>query len=266
MLDFNKEIKPDIATYYNDGELRLPIHLYLPKGFDKNKKYKAVVAIHGGSWEAIKETPDEWDGGWMRHTARYYADKGLVGIVFSYRCITLDGVYIPEIISDCNYALKFIKENYPFIDLDNVIFMGDSAGGQLCLALAMGLTLKDEPYIKPKMVVAYNPVTDCALDKWMHCSRTEEDAKAVSPIYNIKKLSMPVLVMHGTKDIYVDINDSRTFVKKMQDSGCDIELIEREGENHAFILYGFWAPPEEVIEDYRVTEEHLLKKFPDLYE
>ena len=266
MLDFNKEIKPDIATYYDHGEPRLPIHLYLPKGFDKNKKYKAVIAIHGGSWEAINETPDEWDGGWMRHIARYYADKGLVGIVFSYRCITIDNVYLPDLISDCKNALKFIRENYHFIDFDNVIFMGDSAGGHLCLSLAMNLSLKDELAIVPKMVVAYNPVTDCTIEKWLHCSKTEEDARRVSPLYNAKKLHMPVLLMHGTADIYVDINDSREFVKKMKDTGCDIELIEREGENHAFILYGFWAPSEEVIEDYCVTEEYLLKKIPDLYE
>ncbi len=261
MFDFSKEIKPDIDTYYNMGSLQLPIHVYLPKGFDKNKKYKTVVAIHGGGWESMLETPTQWDGGWMRHCARYYAALGFVGIVFSYRSIKLsEDTDVSELIADCNDALGYIKKNFAFVDTDNVIFAGDSAGGHLVLSLAMGLTLDKKAEITPRLVIAYNPVTDCTAERWKYCGQTEESAKAASPMDNVKKIDASILLMHGLSDTVVKIDDSRRFYEKMLHAGNDIEMIERPNEEHAFILYGYTATPESVAADYKITEEYIMRK------
>ena len=267
MFNFDTETKPNINTFYKDIGIKLPIQVYLPENFSEDKKYKAVIAIHGGAWAAFKETPDSWDGGTMRHMAMYFRDKGLVGIVFSYRDIKFNETTdISDLIEDCNDALKFIKENYKFIDFENIVFSGDSAGGHLALSLAMDLTLKEGVAISPKAVLAYNPVTKCNCKLWGFCGIDEKHRKDASPIDNVKKIKPSILLMHGLSDTVVTIDDSREFYSKMKALENDIEMIERENEKHAFIIYGYTAPPENVKEDYRISEEYLLKKIKNLYD
>ena len=56
--------RADVDVFYKKvGDLKLPLQVFLPDCFDEKNKYKTVIAIHGGGWESLKETPLEWDGG-----------------------------------------------------------------------------------------------------------------------------------------------------------------------------------------------------------
>ena len=94
-----------ISVFYKTvGNLKLPLQVYLPDNFDKTKKYKTVIAIHGGAWHSLKETPADWNGGWMAGNVKYYAKKGYVGIVFSYRDLDF------EANGDVDAAVKILRE------------------------------------------------------------------------------------------------------------------------------------------------------------
>ena len=251
-----KAKKADISVFYKSvGDLKLPLNVYLPDGFKENKKYKCVIAIHGGGWTSLKKTPDNWDGGWMAGNVKYYAEKGYVGIVFSYRDIryTKD-CHAGLLLQDCCDAIKYISDNFSFADVKGGVIMGDSAGGHLALCLAMGLGCGADGLILPEKIAAYNPVTDCVCDKWNYLAA---EPLKYSPLHNIKKAEGKILVMHGNRDDVVDINDSITFTEKMKKAGNDIELIEVADAKHAFILFGYTAKEEDVLVALKRTDEHF---------
>ncbi len=253
-----KNRKADINVYYkNDGELSLPLQVFLPEDFDRNKNYKTVIAVHGGAWASLKETPVDWDGGWMACNAKYYTQKGCVGIVFSYRDIDFDeNTDVGDILEDCNDALDYIKNEFSFVDLDDVIFMGDSAGGHLVLSLALELAESGASSIQPKYIAAYNPVTDCECEKWKYCAKDGDGAK-FSPIHNVKKINSKILVMHGTNDTVVDIENSHKFVEKMKDAGNDITMVDFPDAAHAFILFGYMSEESDILKAAEITDKWL---------
>ena len=81
-----RAIEPDIDEAYKTvDDVRLPIKMYLSD--DETNGKTAILAIHGGSWYAVKEDSDTWNGSWMNYQAQYYADKGYTTAAISYRSI-----------------------------------------------------------------------------------------------------------------------------------------------------------------------------------
>ncbi len=255
-LEVLNDKKADINVFYkNVGELSLPLQVFLPDGFDEGKKYKTIIAIHGGGWHSLTETPVEWNGSWMANTAKHYARKGYVGIVFSYRDLDFgeDGD-VGDLLVDCRDAMEYIKTNFSFVDAENIVLMGDSAGGHLALCLGMCLPCGEKSALMPNKIAAYNPVTDCTSDKWSYCAK---DAEMYSPMDNIKLTDAEILMMHGTADAIVDIEDSRLFTEKMKEAGNNISMVEIPGAGHAFILFGYKSSDEEVVKALDITDEVL---------
>jgi len=248
--------KADISVFYKTVDnLKLPLQVFLPDNFDKKNKYKTIIAIHGGGWYSFKETPVNWDGGWMANNVKYYAQKGYVGIVFSYRDLKF-GVNgdVGNLIEDCCDAIRYIAHNFNFVDDKNVLLMGDSAGGHLALCIALCLPDGEKPAMKINKIAAYNPVTDCLSSKWSYCA---ENSVKYSPMHNIKRINSDILVMHGTKDSVVNIEDSRMFVEKMKAIGNNISMKEIPGAEHAFILFGYTAEEENVVKAIEFTDKYF---------
>lgn len=254
--DILNDKKADIKVFYKTvGDLKLPLQVFLPNKFKKTNKYKTIIAIHGGGWHSLKETPANWDGGWMANNVKYYTQKGYVGIVFSYRDIDFDAnCDVGYLLRDCYDAIKYIATNFSFIDNENILLMGDSAGGHLALCLGMGLPDGTKPAIKLNKIAAYNPVTNCVNDKW-RCSA--DQAMKYSPMDNINHIDAQVLVMHGTKDTVVNIEHSRLFVEKMKAAGNNVSMIEIPGAKHAFVLFGYSAEEKDVINALELTNKYF---------
>ena len=248
--------KADISVFYKTVDnLKLPLQVFLPDSFNKSEKYKTVIAIHGGGWRSLKKTPDCWNGGWMANNVKYYAEKGYVGIVFSYRDLRFtENSDVGDLLKDCRDALKYIADNFSFADKENILIMGDSAGAHLALCLGMCLPDGQNSALKPNRIIACNPITDCVEGKWNHCA---ENTKLYSPVHNIKRIDADVLIMHGTEDATVSIEDSRIFTNSMKALGNNISMIEIPGAKHAFILFGYTADEKDVLDALKLADEHF---------
>ena len=259
LYNSKNDIKPDINTTYKSvSGVQLPISVYLPENFDETKKYPTAIVIHGGGWYAVNPESPAWTGGVMRHNAIYYKNQGFIGITFSYRSINLSlDTEASDLISDCFDALNYIKNNFDFIDENKVIFMGDSAGGHLALSLIMNLCTPTDLSINPQLAVICNPVSDCVCEKWSYCAKSEASRAAVSPLHNIKRVKPKILLIHGTSDGCVDINDTRKFYEAMEAEGNDIELIELLERKHAFIVYGYRDSDEQVSEVHELIDTYI---------
>ncbi|MDY3929626.1 MAG: prolyl oligopeptidase family serine peptidase [Clostridia bacterium] len=255
-------VKPNKSIIYKKASgVNLALNVYYPENC--REKTPVALCVHGGGWTAIdKENQpiDNWQGSWMKHQAVYYAKRGFVGIEITYRSIKLEGVEITDIVEDCEDAVRFVRKNIEYADVDNMFAIGDSAGGQLVLCLAFS---KDEK-VRPKAVVACNPVTDCVEKTWEYISCSEEIRRKYSPMFNVKKSEVSFLVVHGTADDIVPYETAVEYVEKMKKIGNDIELLSIDGGKHAFILYEYKSTDDEVLEYMHKIDKFIDKQFPNM--
>lgn len=233
-----KKILPKTDCSYKtvDG-VRLPVKIYIPE--ENKNKQTLVAAIHGGSWYAVKEDADTWDGSWMNFQAQYYADKGYTTAVFSYRSIDFDETtQVFDLINDCKDALEFIRQKVPF---KRLILMGDSAGGHLAIELGM------DKNINADIVIAANPVLDCTEKSWAHITKSKQEAEKASPVFHVKKIKPALLLMHGDCDTIVNCKITEKYCADMKQAGNDCEYIPLHGAEHAFILQGYRSKDEDVM-------------------
>jgi dipeptidyl aminopeptidase/acylaminoacyl peptidase len=63
--------------------------------------------------------------------------------------------------------------------------------------------------------------------------RQAPDFRAVSPIHYPEQFSVPILLMHGKKDLRVQVRQSREMAEKLKKAGKDYIYIEQpEGDHH----------------------------------
>lgn len=252
-----KDKKSDINLFYKTvNGLNLPMQVFLPDGNIHNAQ--TILAIHGGGWnDAIKDNA-AWEGGWMANNARYLAEKGFVGVVISYRSLTVsDQLNVGDLLTDCVDAIKYIRKYLTFIDFDNIIYMGDSAGGYLVTML--GLSQDDE--IRPKSAVSLNPVLGSLDSKWSYGFRNCEDIDKLTPSKMIGEKCADFLFIHGTADKIVDMKYTEELNDLLNRRGHRSKLIKIPDAEHAFILYDYKYSDEYVTNIMEQIIEYINKNF-----
>lgn len=105
------------------------IDLRLPKS---KGPHPLVVNIHGGFWRA------KYDLGHAGHLCAALTAKGVATANLEYRRVGNEGGAWPNTFADIRGAYQFLRQNarkYNF-DVEKIVVIGHSAGGQLALALA----------------------------------------------------------------------------------------------------------------------------------
>lgn len=252
--DKTKYIKPDYAEIYRQvNGINLPVHIFNPKQQNDKNKY-VVICIHGGGWTTGRKDNDEWSGGDMIHQARIFAQLGYVGVAISYRSIKNDDTDILDLIDDCKKAVLYVKEKLN-TDNEHIVLIGDSAGAHL----ATNLGISDDDGVRPKMVIACNPVLDC-VNKFQYASDNEETRLLASPLFAKVNKCAEFLFINGDADRTTPVEDAAKMNKKLNDAGFKSELIVLKGILHAFILYDYRSTDGEVIRYMEIIEKYLDEK------
>lgn len=209
-----------------------------------------VLFIHGGGWIS-------GDKEMYREEALWLAPQGFACACISYRLAPL--FPFPAAIVDVQRFLTHAREQADHLQIDpqRLIAVGNSAGGHLaCMA---GLCDEDfetgAPVPKANGVVDIcgiadlrNPdtnhfaIANSFLEQFMggpHFGNEEAWAKA-SPIVHVSPNDAPFLIIHGTEDDVVPVQQSRDLAAALQGVGVRAEYIELDGEMHAFSL-GAWG-------------------------
>ena len=233
-----------------------PIHLsfYYPKDYNCNNKCPAFFFIHGGGWISHKvfDKEPDWQGDYLGYLARYYAKKGFVSVSIDYRLSTPDGqaehYQIIDCYDDCAEAVDYIlnRATQCGIDTENVFVLGESAGGHLAGLIA---TKYQRVGFRWKGSFLVNLITDLEGDiKWKervpkkssHPQLTKvpesEYAKFLSPIYNIRENTCPVVLIHGERDSVVELVHSERFYQRMKELAKECEFHIIKDTSHAFLL------------------------------
>ena len=275
--------EPREVVYKKVGDEPLKLFVFNPPDLKAGDRRAAVVCIHGGGWV----------GGDVRlffPHARYFASRGAVAISVQYRLCKPGGPTIFDCLADCKSAMRYIRANAGKLSVDpaRIAAMGDSAGGHLaaCLGVLDGL---DDPAddlavsAVPNALLLYNPILDLAttVNKWAlsipgiaepnaaklseeqiervasHGKTPLERANAISPMSAVAKGQPPVLLMHGTEDACVGVEQARQFSNAAVKAGNRCDYIELKGIAHAFVLVNYTAPEEVTAESIRAADRFL---------
>jgi acetyl esterase/lipase len=239
------QLQTDIV-YSTIGNHKMKLDLATPK--EGKGPFPAVICVHGGAWRmGNKKELREW--------IEYLAEEGFVAVSVGYRLVP-DCVW-PEPLDDCQTAVKWLRANAEKYQVDpkKIGAMGFSAGGHLVSFLGMldkasEQEKKDKIELSSKVQCVVNFFGPCdlcyygddetaqnAIFKPMLGYRFKENSevyKKASPLSYITKETAPFLILHGTEDRLVPIDQSRKLAEKLKDCGVSAKLMEFKGEDHGW--------------------------------
>ena len=226
---------------YDDrfGE-RTTMDVYLPDAAAADGP--ALLMIHGGGWSiGSKEV--------YRDHAERFAGAGYVVAAINYRLVP-EGAY-PAAIQDVMCALAFFQSraaDYGF-DPTRVAVTGYSAGGHLASMLGVATAV---PELQPDCA-AGSPALPAAVisgagpeDMRLFpgdpggvvdflggtADQVPEVYDLASPITHVSPEAAPYLFIHGTDDVFVDIEHSRRMRDALEDAGVEARILELAGSGH----------------------------------
>ena len=221
---------PEIFTVAADDGFALPAQLLKPKDFDPKKKYPVILYHYGGP--SAPTVLNIWQG--MGLFNQVLLDKGYLVFSVDNRSATaisktLENTILHQMIGtnelkDLLAGVKWLKSQ-SFVDPGRVGIWGWSYGG--CMTL-LALTRSQE--FKAGISVA--PVTDQRFHepKWAEFSMkrpqdTLEDWESVSLLRYAKDLHGRLMIVHGTYDDNVRIQNTWAFVDALVQAGKNFDMM-----------------------------------------
>lgn len=245
---------------YADGSRhRHALDVYSPRAGVQGAP--VLLQIHGGAW--IIGTKDTQG----RPLMNALVDQGWVCVAINYRLSPR--VKFPDHLVDCKLALAWIREHIAEYggDPNRVVVTGGSAGGHL--TTMVGLTANNPRY-QPGFEQIDTSVLACvpmygAYDLEQIFSAAPgpvgrrvgsfmgrlvigrglddpEPYREASPVHHVAPGAPPFLVVHGTIDNLVPVEQARRLVAELRDAGTEVTYVELEGAPHAFdVFHSTWA-------------------------
>lgn len=270
-LDRNALVPAEFLYYESSDGLKIPAFLFKPKNFDPNKKYPAIIWIHG---DGILQNRYGWhpskNYGVYYGFHQYLLHKGYVILSVDYRGSIgygrdfMHGHYMDLGGKDCDDIIQgaIYLKSLNFIDPERIGVWGLSYGGYLTLQSIIRRPEMFRAAINVAGVVDWN---DWAHDPggWWIQGRmgNPEDHKELyyqsAPINFVDRIRTPLLILHGTADFNVPFYESVRLIDALIKKGKNIEFMIYPGEDHYFIWSHTWRNVFQRIENY--FEKYLKK-------
>jgi acetyl esterase/lipase len=225
--------------------------LYLPAQAAPGQRFPAVVIIHGGGWSG-----GDKGAGREINIGTNLAQHGYVGFSVNYQLATKGHPVWPQNLFEVKTAVRWLRKNAARlkIDVDHLGVIGGSAGGHLAAMVALtgpqsGLDPQG-PYGEYSCAVQaavdlYGPAD--LMSDWpkkgpgvsmLPATRAEKPDlyRQASPVHYVRKDAPPILILHGTADNVVPLEQSRRFAEALKKAGARYELVVVEGAPHSFHL------------------------------
>jgi acetyl esterase/lipase len=242
----------------------LLMDVFTPKGAPNGL---GIVDVASGAWYSDRSKIRDHT---LAQIYEIFCSRGYV--VFAVRPGSKTRYTALEMDQHVKMAVRFIKENADEykIDRNKIGLTGASAGGHLA-TLASLTPLTSDPNSKNKVerhdttvaaVAVFFPPTDflewrdgntidpkvlapllavggtATLDSKLDGASGDEFhkmAKAISPLYQVGKPTIPFLLIHGDADEVVPLSHSQKLVNAIRSGGGDAELIIKAGGGHPWL-------------------------------
>jgi len=204
-------------------------------------------------------------GGYAFDPASFYDNlEALIAVSASARMFALDYHLTPEYrfptqLEDAEHCYRWLL--HEVASSQQLVVVGDSAGGNLVLALL--LRLRDSKMPLPALAICLSPATDFedrGEDEWKsarpecdwitqgmamqwadwYCSREERSNPLVSPVNADLRGLPPIYIQAGGSEILFE--RILAFVKRAKAQGVDVVLDTWPTMNHDFQAFGYDVP------------------------
>ncbi len=238
------------VAYLSKGRAE-KLDLYLPVRDDGGRR-PAIVIIHGGGWHGGDKAAKR-----EQNIGNTLAAAGYVCASVNYRlskksdhlATRLQEIW-PGNLHDCKNAVRFLRRHADkySIDQDHIGAIGGSAGGHLVAMLA---TTHKEDGLDPDgalskyscriqavvpMYGVHDVVEQARLKDNSMTEAQEQLCRQASPVTYITTDDPPALILHGTKDALVPVEQSRILHQRLRAAKIPSQLIVIEGAPHSFHL------------------------------
>lgn len=234
--------KIDTLSFLTDDQVRLYGWMITPPDFNPSKKYPVLVHVYGGP--GVQTVTNDWDGpNYLWH--QLLAQKGYIVISVDNRgtpgrgldfanCIYKDMGNLE--VKDQLSTVSYLKRQ-PYVDAARIGVWGWSFGGYMTSLL---LTKGDGAF---KAGIAVAPVTTWRYYDSIYTERylqtPQENPKGYddnSPINFAKGLKGKFLLVHGSTDDNVHMQNSMDFVTALVKANKQFEQFIYPNKNHG--IYG----------------------------
>ena len=246
--DMASKSKPAKGVHFEEIQIgNIPAEKYSLNAKDsENANSRVMLYLHGGGYTF---------GSYVSHRAfvsKLCKKLHLQAYTINYRLAPEDP--FPAGLDDAFFAYKWLLEEKS-IPSENIIVMGDSAGGGLALALLVRIGKQNLP--QPKAAICLSPWTDLTMtsetlktkvdeEPFFNVKNIESGALAytgtaspenpeVSPIFGDFKGFPPIFIQVGTREVL--LNDSLVIAEKMRKQGVSVTVDLHEGMFHAFLFF-----------------------------
>ena len=245
--------------YLSDAAAQQKLDLYLPSTPAPNSGYPVVMAIHGGGWYRYSKEQ-------FGPVVEPLTKDGFAVVAVNYQLSLTNVPSWPKAFDDLRQAVGWIHQKADYYQLNSakVAAIGTSAGGNLAMMLATnpGSALTTDPIKKNRSssvgqisfniqaaVSFFGPtdLTSCAKDSRMGAGRaiarylggSSSDLPAIyqaaSPLSYVSKTTAPIMMIHGTDDNIVPVDQSEKMDQALSKAGVMHQFIEVSGGTHSLM-------------------------------
>ncbi len=260
---------------YLSGDRTEKMDLYLPPESAGDGPFPAVLIVHGGGWHGGGKA-----AGREQNIGTELAKAGFVCASIDYQLAEKKEAFTdnlrqvwPGNVQDCMTAVRYLRERAEDygIDDERIGAIGGSAGGHL---VAMLGALSDTDGLDPEgrfaqhsaRVQAVVPMYGAhdlkalAVKRGIWESLSNEDkelCRVGSPVTYLDEEDPPLLILHGTEDALVPVEQSELLQAAAEAKGVNSELKIIEGAPHSFHL----QPKQEDLRERVIGffDEHLKR-------
>ena len=225
------------------NEIGIPLNTFIiePKNYDKNKQYPLYITVYGGPGRNTVENEWDWDMGWYQYLAQegYFVasidPRGTEWRGTDFKKTTYKQMGLLES-EDVKYITEALLKKYA-IDKSKVVIQGWSYGGYLA-----SLCLFKYPEVFSKGI-AVAPVSNWLYYDNIYTERymglKENNIKGYNenaPTFYAKNLKRDYLLIHGTSDDNVHLQNSMEIANTLIANNKDFDMFLYPNKNHS--IYG----------------------------
>jgi acetyl esterase len=233
------ELKTDVVYGEAAGE-KLLLDAFTPEG---RGPFPVCILVHGGGWV---------QGDKHNNFRTLFAPLGEAGLAwFSINYRLAPKHRYPACVDDVETAIRWVKAHAADYNADpkRIALIGESAGGHLVSLVAV----RAKPDTRVAAVVPFYSPNDLELQArsnvrtpaWataLFGITTMDDAatkviRDASPSTHIIAGLPPFLLVHGTDDTRVTVDQSRQFQAKLQAAGNPCDLLLVQGVGHGMVTW-----------------------------
>ena len=211
----------------------LNAHVFLPPDWSPRDMRPVMMFFHGSLWDKGLVSQ-------FAPQALYFAERGLITILFEYRLPGADRVDAMDSLDDICEAHRWISGHAGIFGADpgRIIMAGASAGAWMAMVRTLDLVAKkaaDRDQAPPAALIAFEPICEVSFKHpWGIRFADQKILKRLVPRKMISKGVPPALFFHGSIDPVVPIDPTAKLAKAWRSKNPQSEFVPYEGAGHGF--------------------------------